>query len=149
MKMTKQEVKEENKQLEGDVQVKARLRQMGRAMLRKKMVQNVPQADVVITNPTHFAVAISYKQGENSAPTVVAKGVDHLALKIREIAGEHNVEIVEDPPLARTLYKIVEVDQEIPEVLFKAVAQVLAYVYQLKAGKYVSYNKADINEADF
>jgi len=146
MKMTKQEVKDEGKQMEGDQQVKAKLRAMGRSMIRKKMIAGVANADVVITNPTHFAVAISYKQGEHSAPIVVAKGVDFLALKIREVANENNVTIVEDPPLARTLYKLVEVEQEIPEVLFKAVAQVLAYVFQLKAGSFASYSKSDIDE---
>jgi flagellar biosynthetic protein FlhB len=146
MKMTKQEVKEENKQMEGDVQVKARLRAMGRNMIRKKMIANVPTADVIIANPTHFAVAISYKQGEHSAPTVVAKGVDYLAIKIKEIAAQNNIAIVEDPPLARTLFKLVDVEKEIPEVLFKAVAQVLAYVYQLKAGKFASYSQSNIDE---
>jgi flagellar biosynthetic protein FlhB len=149
MKMTKKEVKDEHKQMEGDTQVKARLRQMGRSMLRKKMIANVPNATVIITNPTHFAIAISYKQEENAVPIVVAKGVDFLALKIREIGQANHIEIVEDPPLARTLYKLVDVDQEIPEVLFKAVAQVLAYVYQLKSGKYSTYSKSNINESDF
>ena len=149
MKMTKQEVKEEWKQLEGDSQVKARLKQMGRAMLRKKMVAAVPTADVVITNPTHYSIAIKYKQGEDNAPVVVAKGVDFLALKIRELAKVNNIEIVEDPPLARTLYKVVEVDQEVPEVLFRAVAQVLAYVFSLRSGKFVNYRKTDIDESEF
>ncbi len=132
MKMSKQEVKEEAKQAEGDVGVKQRIRNIGRQRLRKIMLKNVQTADVVITNPTHYAVAISYKQGSMQAPKVVAKGVDFLALKIREIAGEHKVPIVEDPPLARTLYATCEVDTEIPEKLFKAVAQVLAYIYRLK-----------------
>ena len=149
MKMTKQEVKEEFKQLEGDVYVKTRLRQMGRNMLRKKMIADVPSADVVITNPTHFAVALKYKPGETSAPIVVAKGIDFLALKIREIAILNKIEIVEDPPLARILYKLVDVDKEIPDELFKAVSAVLVYVYQLRSGKYVSYNKYDIDESEF
>lgn len=149
MKMTKQEVKEEMKQMEGDIQVKMRLRQMGRGMLRKRMLGNIPTADVIVTNPTHYAVAIKYKQDENSAPIIVAKGVDYLALKIKEIASENNIIIVEDPPLARTLYRLVDVEQEIPEVLFKAVAQVLAYVYQIKVGKYVDYTETEINEEDF
>lgn len=146
MKMTKQEVKEENKQIEGDQQVKMRLRSIGRSMIRKKMMANIPQADVIITNPTHYAVAISYKQGEHNAPIVIAKGVDFLAMKIKEIANENNITIVEDPPLARTLYKLVEVEQEIPEMLFKAVAQVLAYVFQIKTGNVTEYAKYDIDE---
>ncbi|MGI6369191.1 MAG: flagellar biosynthesis protein FlhB [Ignavibacteria bacterium] len=148
MKMTKQELKEEMKQLEGDQHVKSRLRALGRNMLRQKMIQNVNKADVVITNPTHFAVALMYKQGEHNAPIVVAKGVDFLAMKIKDVANENNIPIVEDPPLARTLFKLVEVDQEIPETLFKTVAQVLAYIYQLKTGQYVFYKQSTIDEVD-
>lgn len=132
MKMSKQEVKEENKQQEGDVTVKQRIRSIARGRLRKLMLKRVKEADVIITNPTHYAVALVYKQGTMSAPILVAKGVDFLALKIREIASEAKVPIVEDPPLARTLYASVDLDQEIPEQLFKAVAQVLAYVFKLK-----------------
>lgn len=132
MKMTKQEVKEETKQQEGDVQMKGRIRNIARQRLRKLMLKRVKEADVIITNPTHYAVAIVYKQGLNTAPVVVAKGVDFLALKIREIGTDNNIPIVEDPPLARALYASVEVEQQIPETLFKAVAQVLAYVYKLK-----------------
>lgn len=132
LKMTKQEVKEENKQSEGDPRVKSRMRQLMRGRLRKIMLQNVPKADVVIANPTHFAVAISYKSGEMSAPKVVAKGVDFLALRIREIAENNNVPVIENPPLARAIYFNSDVDDEIPENLFRAVAQVLAYVYSLK-----------------
>lgn len=132
MKMTKQEVKEESKQMEGDQQVKSRIRSLMRGRLRKLMMDNVPKADVVITNPTHFAVALMYKPGESSAPVVVAKGVDFLALKIREIAGNSSIPIIEDPPLARSLYYTVEIDQEIPEQLYKTVAQILAYVFSLK-----------------
>ncbi|MFN8362035.1 MAG: flagellar biosynthesis protein FlhB [Candidatus Kapaibacterium sp.] len=131
-KMTKQEVKEEGKQTEGDAQTKARMRAIGRQRLKKIMLQQVRQADVVITNPTHYAVALQYKTGSMSAPIVVAKGVDFLAAKIREIATAADVPIVENPPLARSLYAAVEVDQEIPENLFKAVAQVLAFVYRAK-----------------
>ena len=149
MKMTKQELKDEGKQTEGDQQVKAKLRAMGRGMIRKKMMANISMADVIVTNPTHYAVAIAYKQGEHNAPVVVAKGVDFLALKIREVGIENNITIVEDPPLARTLYKLVEVEQEIPEILFKAVAQVLAYVFQLKAGNFASYSQVEINENEF
>ncbi|MBL7997655.1 MAG: flagellar biosynthesis protein FlhB [Candidatus Kapabacteria bacterium] len=132
LKMTKQEVKEENKQQEGDVQMKQRIRAAARQRLRKVMLRRVKEADVVITNPTHYAVALKYKHGEMNAPVVVAKGVDFLALKIREVATASNVPIVENPPLARALYAACEVEQSVPEKLFKAVAQVLAYVYRLK-----------------
>ncbi len=132
LKMTKQEVKDENKQSEGDQLIKSRMRSIMRNRLRKLMMQNVPKADVIITNPTHVAVALKYKPGQSNAPIVVAKGVDFLALKIREIATKHNIPIVEEPPLARQIFYTVEVDQEIPENLFKAVAQILAYIYQLK-----------------
>ncbi|HYF03006.1 MAG TPA: flagellar biosynthesis protein FlhB [Patescibacteria group bacterium] len=132
MKMTKQEVKEEGKQMEGDQQTKQRIKQIGRQRIRKIMLQRVKQADVVIVNPTHYAVALQYKPMSGGAPIVVAKGVEFLALKIREIAKEANVPIVEEPPLARALYASVEIDQEIPEVLFQAVAQVLAFVFKMK-----------------
>lgn len=132
MKMTKQESKEENKQQEGDVQMKQRIRAIARQRLRKVMLSRIKEADVIITNPTHYAVAIKYKQGEMGAPLVLAKGLDFLALKIREVATKEGVPIVEDPPLARAIYAACEPDQEIPEQLFKAVAQVLAYVYRLK-----------------
>ncbi len=135
MKMTKQEVKEETKQTEGDPKVKARLRSIMRSRLRQMMMKNVNEADVVITNPTHFAVALKYNQGEMNAPKVVAKGVDYLALQIREKATFEGIPIVEEPPLARTLFYNVEVDQEIPEDLFRAVAQILAYVYKLRRYK--------------
>ncbi len=134
MKMTKQELKEETKQSEGDVEVKQRLRQMVKQRLKRIMLQNVKKADVVIVNPTHYAVALEYKPGM-SAPKVLAKGIDYLALKIREIANDNSVPIVENPPLARALYSAVEIDAEIPETLFKAVAQVLAYIYKQKAKK--------------
>lgn len=132
MKMTKQEVKDELKQQEGDTQVKQRIRQIARQRLRKIMLQRVKTADVVVTNPTHYAVALLYQRGKMNAPRVVAKGVDYLAQQIRAIATEHHVPIVEDPPLARALYTSCEVDDEIPEVLFRAVARVLAYVYRLR-----------------
>lgn len=135
MMMTKQEVKEEGKQSEGDMQTKMRIRAIGRDRLRKLMLQRVKEADVVITNPTHYAVALQYKPGMMDAPLIVAKGVDHLALKIREIATNANIPIVEDKPLAQALYKMAEVDEYVPESLFRAVAQVLAYVYKLKGRK--------------
>lgn len=132
MKMTKQETRDEGKQMEGDPQVKARIRQLMRGRLRHIMMDNVPKADVIITNPTHFAVALSYKSGEMNAPKLVAKGADFLAARIRESAKEHGIPIVEQPPLARAVFYGVDVNEEIPEQLFKAVAQVLAYVYSIK-----------------
>ena len=131
MKMTKQEQKEEFKETEGDPQVKGRIRSMQQQMARKRMMAEVPKADVVITNPTHFSVAICYDRSAMDAPRIVAKGADHLAFRIREIAREHAVPIVENKPVARALYKM-EVGEEIPEDMFKAVAEVLAYVYSLK-----------------
>lgn len=134
MKMTKQEVKEENKQTEGDPQLKGRIKQMQFEMARKRMMAEVPTADVVVTNPTHLSVALSYERGQMVAPTVVAKGADHLAMKIREIARDNQVPLVENVPVARALYKV-EVGQEIPEDMFRAVAEILAYVYGLKGRK--------------
>lgn len=139
MKMTKQEVKEEYKQAEGDPKIKARLRQLMRQRMRKFMLKKVSQADVVVTNPTHYAVALEYKPPKNSAPIVTAKGVDYLAEQIKEIAKANDVPIVEEAPLARTLYYAVDIGKEIPEKLFKAVAQILAYVYKLKR-KNINYN---------
>ncbi|MGB9731266.1 MULTISPECIES: flagellar biosynthesis protein FlhB [Calditerrivibrio] len=132
LKMTKQEVKEEFKQMEGDPLIKQRIRSMQREMARKRMMEEVPKADVVITNPTHYAVAIKYDMAKDRAPKVVAKGQRLIALKIREIASKNNVLIHEDPPLARTLFSSVEVGEEIPENLYKAVAEILAMVYKLK-----------------
>jgi len=131
MKMTKQEVKEETKQSEGDLEAKARQKSIGRQRLLRILRDQVKNATVVITNPTHYAIVLDYKQGISSAPKVVAKGVDFMALKIREMAEEFSIPIVEDPPLARTLYDTVEEDEEIPENLFKAIAQILAYVYKM------------------
>lgn len=132
MKMTKQETKDERKQMEGDPKVKAQFRSLMRNRIRKLMIDNVGEADVVITNPTHFAVAIKYDQIASGAPVLLAKGLDFIAYQIREKAKETGVPIVENPPLARAIYRNVEVDEEIPEELFKAVAEVLAYVYSLK-----------------
>jgi flagellar biosynthetic protein FlhB len=132
MKMTKHETKEEFKQTEGDPKIKARIRALMRGRIRKMMLKNVQTSDVVITNPTHYAIAVRYTPGDMNAPIVTAKGVDYLAFQIREIAEEAGIPIVEQPPLARALYANVELEQEIPENLFKAVAQVLAYVYNLK-----------------
>ncbi len=135
MMMTKQEVKEENRQSEGDPQIKSRIRRLQYAAAKNRMMQNVPKADVVITNPTHFAVALKYDVIKSSAPKVVAKGVDELAQKIKEVARENDVPIHEDRELARALYRICNIGDEIPSTLFKAVAQVLAYIYQLKNKK--------------
>jgi len=130
LKMSKQEIKDEYKQMEGDPQVKARIRRVQMEMSKKRMMQDIPSADVVITNPTHFAVAIRYDTEKENAPKVVAKGVDNMALKIKEIARENGVQVIENPPLARELYKKCEIDEMIPESMYKAVAEVLAFVYQ-------------------
>ncbi len=132
MKMTKQEVKDEHKQSEGDPKIKSRIRSMQMHMTRNRMMQDVAAADVVITNPTHYAIALKYETDKMVAPLVVAKGRNHIALKIRKIAEENNIPIVEDPPLARALYKMVELGKEVPEQFFQAVAEVLAYVYKAK-----------------
>ncbi len=131
MKMTKQELKDEARQTEGDPHVKGRIRSLQMEMARRRMMDEVPKADVVITNPTHIAVALRYDAENMSAPKVVAKGAGLIAAKIREIAEEHGVPLVEDKPLARALYRDVELDGFIPENLFQAVAEVLAYVYSL------------------
>lgn len=132
IKMTKQEVKEEFKQMEGDPEVKGRIRQLQRRMARQRMMQQVPTADVVVKNPTHFAVALRYKADKDSAPVVVAKGQDYVALKIIEIAQRHNIPTKEDRPLARALYASVEVGREIPSEFYQALAEVMAWVYRLK-----------------
>ena len=130
--MTKQEVKEEYKQQEGDPQIKGRIRQRMREASQRRMMQNLPQADVVITNPTHYAVAIKYDPEVADAPIVIAKGEDYLAVKIKEIARDHQIEIVENKPLARMLYANVDVGQAVPPELYQAVAEVLAFVYHLQ-----------------
>ncbi len=133
LRMTHQEVKEERKQTEGSPEVKTRIRQVQMAMAQKRMMAEVPKADVVITNPTHFAVALRYDQDTMDAPRVVAKGQDELAARIREIAREHGVPLLASPPLARALYFSTRVDQEIPPGLYEAVARVLAYLYRVEA----------------
>jgi flagellar biosynthetic protein FlhB len=132
LKMTKQEVKDEYKETEGKPEVKGRIRMLQREAAQRRMMADVPQADVIITNPEHFSVALRYKQKTDRAPIVIAKGTDHMALKIREVAREHDITIVPAPPLARALYHSTELEQEIPDGLFTAVAQVLAFVFQLK-----------------
>jgi len=134
LRMTKQEVKEERKETDGNPQIKQRIRAVQMEMARKRMMSAVPDADVIVTNPTHISVAIKYDAIEHSAPIVLAKGSGDIAMKIREIAKEHRIPIVEDKPLARVLNKTVEIGQQIPDNLFKAVAEILAYVYQLKSG---------------
>jgi len=131
-RMTKQEIKEEYKQSEGSPEIRAAIRRRQRRMAMSRMMQNVPTADVVVTNPTHFAVALRYRGDEMGAPKVIAKGQDLIAQRIKQIAREHNVPVVENKPLARALYATVEVDQEIPYDLFQGVAQILAYIYSLK-----------------
>jgi flagellar biosynthetic protein FlhB len=131
MKMTKQELKEEFKETEGDPHIKAQIRAIQQQMARKRMMAEVPSADVVITNPTHISVAIRYDSTKMDAPVVVAKGADHIAMKIREIAREHNIPLVENPPVARLLHKI-DLGATIPEEMFRAVAEILAHVYSLK-----------------
>ncbi len=132
MKMTKQEVKDEYKQSEGDPQIKGQIKQRMMQASRRRMMQDIPKADVVITNPTHFAVAIQYDPDRADAPIVVAKGADYVAAKIKEIAKENKVEIVENKPLARMLFYNVELGQVIPPELYKAVADILAYVYKIQ-----------------
>jgi flagellar biosynthetic protein FlhB len=133
LKMTRQEVIQESKESDGNPQIKGKIRQLQREMARKRMMSNVPTADVVVTNPTHFAVALKYADNGRGAPRVVAKGTDEVAAKIREIARENKVALLEAPALARALYKHTDIDDEIPEALYSAVAEVLAYVYQLRA----------------
>jgi len=132
LKMTKEEIKRESKESDGNPEIKSRIRQQQREMSRRRMMSEIPNADVVITNPTHYAVAIKYKEGGMLAPVVVAKGADAVALKIREIADEHKVQIVESPKLARAIYTHTELEHEIPEALYTAVAEILAYVFQMR-----------------
>lgn len=132
LKMTKQEVRDELKQTEGNPEIKARVRQVARQMSQRRMMEAVPTADVVVMNPTHYAVALKYDAGKMRAPRLVAKGVDEMALMIRDVAEKNRVSVIEAPPLARALYRQAQVDQEIPVKLYAAVAQVLSYVYQLK-----------------
>jgi flagellar biosynthetic protein FlhB len=135
LKMTFQEVKDEYKNSEGDPQIKARIRRTQREMSQRRMMQDVPDADVVVTNPTHYAVALKYDTDKAGAPIIVAIGGDQIALQIRKIADRYEVPIVESPVLARSLFHTGEIGQQIPEQLFIAVAQILAYVFQLKQFK--------------
>lgn len=135
IKMTKQELKDERKDSEGDPFVKSRIRQAQYAMARKRMMQEVPKAEVVITNPTHLAIALAYDRDKMAAPRIVAKGAGHIAHKIKEIAKANNIPIVEDKPLARLLFKTIDIGKSIPEELYRAIAEILAYVYRLKGKK--------------
>jgi flagellar biosynthetic protein FlhB len=130
-RMSKQEIKDEFKQTEGDPTVKAKIKQVRQERARRRMMAAVPEATVIIANPTHFAVALKYESGEMAAPVCVAKGVDALALRIRAVAEEHEVPVVENPPLARALYASVEIDEAVPPEHYKAVAQVIGYVMRL------------------
>ena len=133
LRMTKQDVKQEHKESEGDPYLKGRIRQQQRAMSRNRMMSSIPQADVVVTNPTHYAVALKYEEGTGGAPRVLAKGSGLIAARIRMLAEEHHIPMLSAPPLARALHEHVEIDQEIPEALYKAVAEVLAWVFQLRS----------------
>ncbi|CAM5190707.1 Protein-glutamate methylesterase/protein-glutamine glutaminase [Castellaniella defragrans] len=133
LRMSREDVRQEHKEDEGDPHVKGRIRQQQRAMAKRRMMSAVPKADVVVTNPTHYAVALRYREGQGGAPVVVAKGAGLVAAQIRELADEHQVALLEAPPLARALYHHVELDQEIPAALYAAVAEVLAWVYQLRS----------------
>lgn len=135
MRMSREESRQEMKESEGSPEIKGRIRQVQQQMARQRMMQDVPKADVVVTNPTHFAVALRYDEKRMRAPIVVAKGVDLVAARIREIANEHHVAIFEAPPLARVLYRNVDIGAEIPSNLYVAVAQVLTYVFQLRAAQ--------------
>jgi flagellar biosynthetic protein FlhB len=135
LRMSKQDIKEEARDIEGNPQMKARIRRLQRDRLRRNMMKDVPKATAVVVNPTHYAVAIRYQVESMAAPLVIAKGKNYLALRIRQRAIEHQVPIVENPPLARALYQSVEVGQEIPPHLYRAVAEILAYIYKLMHGK--------------
>ena len=131
LRMSKQEVKDEFKNQEGDQQVKGKIRSLMFQAAKKRMMQNIPNADVVVTNPTHYAVALRYDSSKERAPRVLAKGVDFLAQRIKEIAKENEIPIIENPPLARALYKDVDIDKEIPETLYQAMVEVLIKVQQI------------------
>ncbi|HCW66445.1 MAG TPA: flagellar biosynthesis protein FlhB, partial [Thalassospira lucentensis] len=135
MKMSKQEIKDEYKQTEGSPEIKAKVRQIRMQRAQQRMMSNVPDADVVITNPTHFAVALKYDIDTMGAPMCVAKGQDNIALKIREVAEENGVTVMENPPVARALFATVEIDQEVPPEHYKAVAEIISFVFRQKGKK--------------
>ena len=132
LKMSKQEIKDEHKNMEGDPKVKGRIRSIQMKLFMQRMMSNVPDADVVITNPTHYAVAMKYDNETDQAPKIVAKGIDFMALKIRDVAKENNIPIIENPALARSLHDQIEVEQTIPEEFYKAIAEIFTYIYDLK-----------------
>jgi flagellar biosynthetic protein FlhB len=151
MRMSREEIREEYKESEGSPEVKGRIRQLQQALARQRMMQEVPKADVVVTNPTHFAVALKYDDKRMRAPIVIAKGADAIAAKIREVAGEHAVPIFEAPPLARVLYRNVDIGDEIPAALYVAVAQILTYVFQLRLARRAGHEpppKPDVEVAE-
>ena len=148
MRMTKQEIKEEYKQTEGDPQVKGRIKQLQRQMSQSRMMQQVPGADVVVRNPTHVAVALRYHPGEDAAPIVLAKGLDYLALKIVEVAEQNNVVTIENVPLARTLYAEAELNQAIPPDLYEAVADVMVYLYKMDRMKAPSEVRRELEQPE-
>lgn len=135
MRMSREEIRQENKESEGSPEIRGRIRQLQREMAERRMMNDVPKADVIVVNPTHYAVALRYDDKTMRAPTVVAKGVDLMAARIREVASEHKVPILEAPPLARALHRSVEIGDEIPADLYVAVAQVLTYIFQLRAAQ--------------
>jgi flagellar biosynthetic protein FlhB len=135
MRMTREEVRQEHKEAEGSPEIKGRIRALQRELAERRMMEEVPKADVIVVNPTHYAVALRYDDRSMRAPRVVAKGVDLMAARIREVATEHKVPIFEAPPLARALHRHVEIGDEIPAGLYVAVAQVLTYIFQLRAAK--------------
>jgi len=145
LKMSREEQKQEHKESEGNVEVKAKMKQKMREMARRRMMKAVPVADIVVMNPTHYAVALKYDQEAMGAPRVVAKGTDRLAMRIRDLARDAGVPVLEAPPLARALYTHVEIDGEVPAMLFAAVAQVLAWVYQLRAAPNLNLRAPDVN----
>jgi len=145
LKMSREEVKQEHKESEGNAEVKAKIKQKMREMARRRMMKAVPAADIVVMNPTHYAVALKYDQEAMGAPRVVAKGTDRLAMRIRDLARDSGVPVLEAPPLARALYTHVEIDAEVPAMLFAAVAQVLAWVYQLRAAPNLNLRAPDVN----
>lgn len=146
-RMTKQELKDEFKDTQGDPFIKNRQRQLRMERARQRMMQEVPKAQVVVTNPTHYAVALAYDKDADGAPRVVAKGADHVALKIREIARENGIPLLEDPPLARALYAIVEIDAEVPLELYESVAQVISYIFAMGQGLRPTYTPKPLSES--
>jgi flagellar biosynthetic protein FlhB len=148
LKMTKSEVKDEMRSMEGDPKIKQRRRQIALQRQQQKMKKDVPTADVVVTNPTHYAVALKYDQSKMRAPKVIAKGVDFMAKRIRELAAEAGVPIIERPPLARAVYRMVDVGEEIPEELYAAVAEILAYVYELSGKQLVTAGGGEVRRTD-